>query len=302
VDENSDSIYLNAANTYTGGTILQSSGGVNFNNGSAFGTGGTIYWGHATTVLATEGATPITIANPVQTTSFGSQYVQSTAAAGNTQIIAAPAAPLTFSGAWTLAGAGTNSTLSLTAGSTVTISGQISGAGNYVLAGSGTNILSAVEAYTGTTTISGGVLKLGVAGALASSSSVILNGGILDLGGVNHIMTGTTLGLTASSIIDFEAGGSSAQFANSSGLTWAPGTVLDLENWNPSIDTLEFGTDSTGLTTAQLVEIEFNGAGLGTAGINSVGDIVVATPEPSSILLGLVGGVGVLWSVRRRKA
>jgi hypothetical protein len=41
---------------------------------------------------------------------------------------------------------------------------------------------------------------------------------------------------------------------------------------------------------------------LGTAGINSVGDIVVATPEPSSILLGLVGGVGVLWSVRRRKA
>jgi hypothetical protein len=120
----------------------------------------------------------------------------------------------------------------------------------------------------------------------------------LDPGGFNHAMTATTLGLTAASTIDFSAGASELDFANSSALTWS-GT-LNLANWTFGVDALRFGTDATGLTAAQLADIEFNGAGLGTAQLDAFGYVVV--PEPSTALLGLLGGLGAMWAVRRRTA
>jgi hypothetical protein len=110
-------------------------------------------------------------------------------------------------------------------------------------------------------------------------------------------MSATTLGLTAStaaSTIDYGAGASEVDFGNSSSLTWT-GT-LNLLNWDPSIDKLRFGTDSSGLTSAQLADIEFNGGGLGTATLDSNG-YVTAVPEPS-ISLVLLGASLLL--VRRR--
>jgi autotransporter-associated beta strand protein len=155
--------------------------------------------------------------------------------------------------------------------------------------------LTAVNTYSGPTTITAGRLQLGVANAIASSSSLIMNGGTMDPGGFNQAMASTTLGLTASSTIDFGAGASELDFANSAALTWTG--VLNLANWNGSIDALRIGVDGTGLTSAQLADIEFNGAGLGSARINALGFIVI--PEPSTAVLGLLGMLGV-WASRRR--
>jgi len=112
-------------------------------------------------------------------------------------------------------------------------------------------------------------------------------------------MSSTTLGLntsTAASVIDFGAGASEVDFANSSAVNWT-GSVLNLVNWDPSIDKLRFGSDATGLTSAQLAKIEFNGSGLGSAQLDPNGFVIV--PEPSALLLFVVGGLAM--GIRRRR-
>jgi autotransporter-associated beta strand protein len=173
--------------------------------------------------------------------------------------------------------------------SPLTLSGVISGTANVALSAnnSGTIIFSGANTYTGTTTVGVGTtpvtLKLGAANTIASSSSVILAGGVLNPDGFNQIMSLTTAGLTAASTIDYGVGASEVDFANSSSLAWI-GT-LNLLNWDPSIDKLRFGTDSTGLTSAQLADIEFNGGGLGTATLDSNGYVTVPEPSTSLVLL-----------------
>ncbi|ALR76412.1 autotransporter outer membrane beta-barrel domain-containing protein [[Enterobacter] lignolyticus] len=53
-------------------------------------------------------------------------------------------------------------------------------------AGNGKLVLSAVNTYTGKTTINGGTLRTDVADSIASSSDVIVNGGVFDLNGNNQ--------------------------------------------------------------------------------------------------------------------
>jgi hypothetical protein len=165
-----------------------------------------------------------------------------------------------------------------------------------------------VNTYTGPTVIGSSgdtaiTVQLGVANALSSSTKVTLGGGTLNLGGFIHTMTGTTLAQTASSIIDFTSGGaSSVSFANSSAQTWT-GT-LDLANWTAGVSTFQVGTDTSGLTSGQLDDIEFdnNPATLGSAYLLPDGVVV---PEPSALALGLLGGLGglgMIWRSRSRKA
>ena len=207
------------------------------------------------------------------------------------------------SGAWSL---GTNNLILRSSGgstSPLTISGAISGTGNVALSANANSaiILSGPNTYTGTTTVGVGgtpvTLKLGAANTIASSSSLIMAGGTLDPGGFNHAMGSTTLGLTAAgSAIDFVSGASELDFANSSALTWS-GT-LNIANWNPSLDRVRFGTDATGLTSTELGDIEFGGVS-GLAQLDANGYLV---PEPSTVLLGLLGGLGTMWAARRRTA
>jgi len=124
----------------------------------------------------------------------------------------------------------------------------------------------------------------------------MMNGGTLNPGGFNQIMSTTTLGLRASSTMDFGVGASELDFANSSALVWAG--VLDLTNFSFSVDALRVGTTSAGLTATQLGDIDINGVKPATLLLSPTGYLEV--PEPSTALLGLMGGASFLWMVRRR--
>jgi autotransporter-associated beta strand protein len=183
----------------------------------------------------------------------------------------------------------------------------MSGAGNLAKTGAGNLVLSGANTYTGSTTISAGRLQLGAANTIASSSSVIMAGGTLDPDGFHHVMSGT-LSLTANSTIDYTSGTAEIDFADSSAATWTAGKTLNLVstgggNWNTSGDELNFNENPIGLDGVRLSQIEFNGTDLGDAAINDNGfifDSAQPIPEPSTIVLSLLGGLGLLWNIRRR--
>ena len=65
------------------------------------------------------------------------------------------------------------------------------------------------------------------------------------------------------STIDLAGSASRLNFANSSGETWAAGTILTITNWNGNpagggAEQLKFGTSQSGLTSAQLSQIRFS--------------------------------------------
>ena len=291
--QGSGTLGLYGVNTLTGGIELGYSGAsfngiVGFNNSASFGTGLINMLNGSGSALVAQGTSAITIPN---------NFANNTA--GATLNVVGNTAGVTFSGPWSLGANALSVGSGGAAGNLVKISGVVSGTAGLTKFNPGILALTAVNTYTGPTTITAGKLQLGIANAVASSSSLIMGGGTLDPAGFHHVMASTTLGLTASSTIDFVAGASELDFANSSGLTWTG--VLNLANWNPALDKLRIGTDLTGLTTAQLADIEVNGAYLGTAEINSSGYISFV-PEPSTALLGLLGGLGVMWTIRRRTA
>ena len=297
-------ISLFGHNSYSGGTLLTSSSALtSFNNNNSFGSGVIsvgLGAGSYAPILSAGGST-ITLANNFTNSGTGGGINFGSAA--NTAVVS--------TGNW---GVGVTNFLIRNNGDTtapLTISGVISGSGGVAFSGNngGKITLSGANTYTGPTTVNfgtaAGTLKLGATNTIASSASVILIKGNLDLGGFNHSMSGTTLSLLAGaggvSTIDFEDV-STLSLANSSALSWT-GT-LDLANWVAGTTSLEFGTDNTGLTTNQLADIEFNydPATLGSAYLDANGYVV---PEPSSISLGVLGGLGglgLLWNVRRRKS
>jgi len=188
----------------------------------------------------------------------------------------------------------------------LTLSGLLSGAGGLTVSGAnaGTINLTAVNSYAGVTTV--GVmgetaitLQLGAVNAIGASLGLTLSGGTFSPGGFNQNMASAPLTLMASSTIDYGAGASTVKLANSSAASWTGD--LNLANWNPSVDTLQIGTDATGLTPAQLADITFNGGLAGMAEILPNGDIE-QVPEPSTIMLAWAGGLGMIWNIRRRMA
>jgi len=257
--QSGDSVYFYAANTYTGGTILDGAGGVNFNNNTSFGTG-TISLLRSEGIIASQGSSALTLANAVSLTA--------------------------------------SDTLLIALGSTapVTLIGNITGAGNLIVQGAGSSLTltGTGNTYTGTTTINSGKLIAVVANAFASSSSIVLHGGTLAPNGFSQANAGT-LSLTASSTIDYGGLAATMSFANSSALTYSGS--LAVVNFNPNIDVLQVGTSSSGLTSGQLSDITEDGA---ATMILSDGDVVMV-PEPTSLVLGALGGLGMLWMVKRRK-
>jgi hypothetical protein len=303
-------IRLNGVNGYTGGTSFSSSSIlVHFNNGSAFGTG-TI-----TNNVASATSFIALLASGGATVTLPNNFAQGSGAlsGGGINFAADPSTPVVSTGNWSLGAKNLNLRNNGGALSPLTLSGVISGTAGVTLSTNAVNStikFSAANSYTGTTTITGiggtgagsqnARLILAAANTIASSSSVALGGGILDPDGFSQSMGSTTLALltsTGASTIDFAVGASEIDFANSSAVSWT-GSILNLANWDPTVDKLRFGTDATGLTGAQLAKIEFNDAGLGTASLDANGFVV---PEPGCLsLLGLVAMP--LFGRRRRQA
>jgi autotransporter-associated beta strand protein len=241
-----------------------------------------------------------------------------------------------------LSGASQTIAVNNTAG--LLINGSVGGTIGLTKAGTGTLTLTSTNTYTGTTTINAGTLNAGAAGSLGGTSSIVvnaggtlllsqsgsatndrinnsstmtLNGGTFNTGGLSeHELSGVTvtpgigaLTLLSNSIIDLGAGASIIAFANSSAQTWTG--MLRIYNWSGTpvaghgIDQLYFGTDSTGLTTAQLSQIAFySDSGttfLGPAGfaIGMDGEIVPVS-EPSTWFAAVLAFGGLGFAQRRR--
>ena len=109
------------------------------------------------------------------------------------------------------------------------LSGIISGAGDIAVSGAGTVTLSGVNTYSGTTTVSAGQLELGGVDRLSDSSSLVVSGGIFDLGGYSDTVSAVQLTggsitngtLTSAATFDVQSGTTSASsvLVGSNGLT-----------------------------------------------------------------------------------
>jgi autotransporter-associated beta strand protein len=176
-----------------------------------------------------------------------------------------------------------------------TISTAANTSGGMTFSGSGTTTLSGANTYTGATTINAGTLALGAANRIADASALVLNGGTFATGGFSETMN--TLTLSSTSTIDFGLGTSALAFAASNAIAWS-GT-LNLTNFDIGTDTLRFGTDASALTASQLSEISLTGF---TAGLDSSGFVTfTAVPEPREFALAIMGLLGVMLFIRRRK-
>lgn len=182
-----------------------------------------------------------------------------------------------------------------------TFTGVISGSGSIVKTGSGTLILGGASAntFTGPNTINQGILQFNKANGFGSGNDLTLGPGTLNVNGLNQ--TFGILNLAANCTLDFGSGASTTTFANSSGSVWGSST-LQISGWTAGSDTLKFGIDSTGLTQAQLNQMDFvDLPGSPTAQIDANGIVTpVVVPEPS-VLACLGFGVGALLILRRRK-
>jgi hexosaminidase len=183
-------LYLNAANSYSGGTILgfhnaPFTGSIYFNNNASFGTGPISMTNNGTGgSLVAEGSGAYTIANAVTLTNI------------TLNIMGTPAG-VTFSGPWQ-----TGSTAACTLGiggaanNVVIISGAIGGTEGFVKSGVGTLVLTGSNTYgsAGVTQISGGSLVLGNANGSATGVS-----GIVVVSGSTLTGNGSTTGAVENS-------------------------------------------------------------------------------------------------------
>lgn len=189
-------------------------------------------------------------------------------------------------------------TATLTTGSndmSTNYAGVIYGTGGVTKVGTGTMTLDGENTYTGATTVTEGTLELGASERLNDASRLILNGGTFATGGFSETM-GTVV-LSDSSVIDLGSGDSDLSFLDSSAEVWADSVVLSILNFDEGVDSIRFGTDAFGLTSAQLSQITLNG---GSAFIDASG-YLSAVPEAGSF--ALFGGLVSLGYVmtRRRK-
>ncbi|MEM6886299.1 MAG: autotransporter-associated beta strand repeat-containing protein, partial [Verrucomicrobiota bacterium] len=192
---------------------------------------------------------------------------------------------LTFSAAGSLDLSDTGGVnLNITGSNDVAINSTISGTGGSVTkGGAGTTTLSGSNTFTGPLVINAGTLLLGSNNVVTDSVATRLNGGTLDTGGNSDTLG--TLTLSSNSTIDLNTGSSVLRFADSNSIAWTGSATLQISNWSGILQTgggsdqLFFGNSASGLTAAQVGQIQFlNPAGLAPgiydAKILSSGEVV----------------------------
>jgi autotransporter-associated beta strand protein len=229
-------------------------------------------------------------------------------------------------------------TLTINGSATTTYSGGISGTGNLVKNGSGTQTLAGATTFNGTTTVNSGTLKADAANALANTSSIDLNGGSLLVAAANAVNdnanitlrnggrlavngnfdeTVGALTLSANSTIDFSGFVGTLRFGSIA--SWAPGATLSIWNWSGTTrygdqinnyqtpSNLVFTNNAT--LTNNLANISF----YSDSGITSIGSgfergftgggtEIIAVPEPETYLTGVILLLGgTIYLFRRAK-
>ncbi len=297
---------LSAANTYTGTTTVSA---------------GTLEIGHVNALQNTT----------LNTGTSGAQTVNFTVTGANTYNIGG------LQGADALSIG--NNTISIGANNVnTTYSGGISGTGNLVKNGSGTQTLAGATTFNGTTTVNSGTLQAATANALANTSSIDLNGGSLLVAAANAVNdnanitlrnggklavngnfdeTVGALTLSANSTIDFSGFVGTLRFGSIA--SWAPGATLSIWNWSgqtqhgtnygtyPNSSNLVFTNNAT--LTNNLANISF----YSDSGITSIGSgfergftgggtEIIAVPEPETYLTGVILLLGgTIYLFRRAK-
>ena len=193
-------------------------------------------------------------------------------------------------------------------------------------------ILGANNTYTGSTTIKSGTLKANAKNALGATSVINVQGGSLlvaaseTLNDKANIVMGNAelelsgkditehvgaLTLTGNSVIDvreLQGSNNSLYFASSYiKQGWATNTKLSIWNWDFSATNhIYFGTDSQGLSEAQLQQIsfysDFGNSLIGNTSISHNGEIM-PIPEPQTIVVAiiLVLGLSGMWMARSER-
>ncbi len=132
------------------------------------------------------------------------------------------------------------------------MSGVISGSGNVNIGGTGTTTFSGAHTYAGITAVNAGTLVLGAANRLADAGTLVVNGGVFNLGGFSETVAGVQLlggsivngTLTSGSVYDVEAGSISALLTGPVGLvkSGAGTVVLSAQNTYAGTTVLNGGT------------------------------------------------------------
>jgi len=209
----------------------------------------------------------------------------------------------------------------------ITLNGAISGGGNIATIGAGEEVLSALNNYTGSTSVMAGTLE--VSGSLSATSSVSVQSGTLELAANNALAQTAPIMLNAgvlqvlasqsealgtltlnggASTLSLGASGDVINFADSSALAWT-GT-LTISDWTGlsaggGSDEVFIGTTND-LTAAQLADITFtngtlNGVSFGSDSAVQLADgelVAAAIPEPGTWAM-MLAGAGMLCVWRR---
>jgi len=217
IAEGSGQLFLNAANTYSGGTnsggniFPYGSGGtllgyygaswtgiINFNNSQSFGTGSIALlrgYSAAFSALVAEGTSAITIPNKLD-------FSQSLSNSPYLNIVG-NAAGVTFSGPVDLGNKAVNLG-SGGAGNLVILSGVISNTGSLTKFNPGILQLKAANTYNGATTVSAGLLQQGAANVIPSGTGKgnlsVSAGASFDMNGFNSSINALTGGGNVSSL------------------------------------------------------------------------------------------------------
>ena len=269
-------------------------------DGVISGRGGLTVAGGAETLTNVNTYTGVTTISGAATLSLsgGGSIAGSTVVANGTFDISATASGASIqslSGSGAVVLGGENLTLTNASGN---FSGHIGGAGGLALSG-GTETLSGANSYTGGTRISGGVLTLSGAGTLgASTGSLDLFGGVLNLNGTTQ--TVGVMSLAGGAIVDTAGGGAlkaSAYNVQRGEVAAVLAGAGDLTQSGAGVTTLSRANTYTGATTIADGTLALAGAGSisASSGVTDDGVLDISATTGGAAITRLSGeGVIVL--------